>query len=301
MSRPQANLLLLLVALIWGTTFVAQQIVMKDIGPFVYTGIRFLLGALVVLPMAWREFDRLRGRGVAIGRRDLLLWGCLGVLLFGGAVLQQIGIAGTSVSNAGFFTALYMPMVPLLAWALHRQRPHSSLWPAIAGSLAGTFLLSGGELSALAEGDFWVLASTLFWAAHVLYVGRVAAQKGAPILVACAQFVTCGVLSLLWGGISEPFNAEGIASGLPAILYGGVLSVGVGFTLQVVAQRHTRAADAAVLLSAETVFAGVAGALFLDERLGAMQLTGCLLILASILAVQLLPLWQAGKRLPGGA
>lgn len=289
MSRTVANCLMLIAALIWGTTFVAQQLGMQNVGPLTYTGIRFLIGALVVMPLALREYGRLTARGVIINRRDFLAWAGLGGLLFGGAVLQQIGIASTTVTNAGFLTALYVPLVPFLAWVVHRQRPHLSVWPAVFGSFVGTFLLSGGRFDGLTIGDLWVIVSAFFWAAHVLWVGRVAAHKGAPILVAFTQFVVCGVLASAAALFSETISPDGLVAGLPTILYGGLLSVGVGFTLQVVAQRHTRAADAAILLSSETLFAAIAGALYLGERLDAMQITGCILIFACMLAVQVLP------------
>jgi drug/metabolite transporter (DMT)-like permease len=295
MTRTRANLLLLCVALIWGTTFVAQQLGMRTVGPFAYTGVRFLLGALVVAPLAWREYAQLQESGVRLGRRDLASWSGIGLLLTGGALLQQIGVVSTSVSNAGFFTALYVPMVPLFGWLLHRQSPHWSLWPAAAGSVAGAYLLGGGELSALHVGDLWIIASTLFWAGHVLYVGRVAAQKGAPLLLACTQFVVCGVLSLGLALATEAVSLTGLAAGLPTILYGGVLSVGIAFTLQVVAQRHSHATDAAILLSSEILFAALAGALYLGERLAAMQMAGGALIFASIMLVQLLPIRSASR------
>ena len=295
MTRLRANALLLIAALIWGTTFVAQQVVLDNIGPFLYTGLRFLLGALIVLPMAVREYVRLKDRAVVLDRRDATYWCALGSLLFCGIILQQIGIGATTVTNAGFLTALYVPLVPLLAWIIHRQMPHLSTWPAVAACLGGTWLLAGGELSEFSEGDLWVIASTVFWGLHVLYVGRIAAHKGTPILVAFSQFVVCGVLALTWGLLTEPLSQAALIAALPAILYGGVLSVGVGFTLQVVAQRHTGAADAAILLSSETLFAGIAGAMVLGERLSFMQLSGCALIFTSILAVQLLPLWLERK------
>ena len=296
MSRPQANLILILVALIWGSAFVAQNLGMKAIGPFAFTGLRFLLGALIVLPLAQREYRRLAQRGQAFNRREWL--GCigLGALLFFGAAFQQIGIVSTTVTNAGFFTALYVPLVPLLGWLLFRHLPHWVVWPASAGCVAGTWLLGGGELSALNTGDYWVLSSTIFWAAHVLFVGRVASEKGAPITVAMTQFVVCGVLSLLWVSIAEPLSFAQITAASWSILYAGILSVGVAFTLQVVAQRHTHAADASIILSAETLFAAVAGALFLNETLNPLQLGGCALILAGILAVQLVPLAESALK-----
>ncbi|MBK6744154.1 MAG: DMT family transporter [Hydrogenophilales bacterium] len=296
MSRTQANLLMLVAAVIWGTTFVAQQLGMRDVGPLTYTGVRFLMGALFVAPLAWHEYVRLKARGIRLERRDLAYWCGIGLLLTGGAVLQQIGIVSTTVSNAGFLTALYVPLVPILGWLLHRHLPHWSLWPAAAGSVAGTYLLGGGELSALSVGDLWIIASTFFWAGHVLYVGRVAAQKGAPILLACTQFVVCGVLSLGLALATETITLAGLSAGLPTILYGGLLSVGIAYTLQVVAQRHTHATDAAILLSSEILFAALAGMLYLGERLNSLQMAGGGLIFASILMVQLLPLWRPARR-----
>jgi len=283
---------MLVAAFIWGTTFVAQRLGMDNIGPYTYTGIRFLLGALCILPLAWREYALLRARGTRIEGGDILAWCGVGLLLTGGALLQQIGIVTTTASNAGLLTALYVPLVPLLAWALHRYRPHWTLWPSVAGSLGGTYLLGGG-LAGLNIGDLWVLASTLFWSGHVLYVGRVAAVKGAPILLALTQFLVCGALSTLVGLGVETTSAEGLQAAVPAILYGGVLSVAIAYTLQVVAQRHTHAGDAAILLSSETLFAALAGAAYLGERLSAPQMAGAALILTSILMVQLLPLRRA--------
>lgn len=289
MSRGFANVLLLVAALIWGTTFVAQQLGMAGVGPLMFTGVRFLLGALVILPLALREHVRLADRGIRLEGSDLLAACGLGVLLCLGVVMQQIGIAGTSVSNAGFLTALYVPLVPLLGWVIHRQIPHLSLWPAALGCFVGTFLLSGGTFTSLNTGDLWVIASTLFWAAHVLWVGRIAARKGTPILVAFTQFVVCGLLATGAGLALETTTLTGLQTALPTILYGGLLSVGIGFTLQVVAQRHTRPAEAAILLSSEVLFAALAGALYLGERLAPIQLAGGVLIFACIVGVQVLP------------
>jgi len=294
-NRTLANFQMLLAALIWGTTFVAQQLGMRSVGPLTYTGIRFLIGAAFILPLALREYGRLADRGVSLDRQDLLRWAGLGVLLFSGAVCQQIGMLNTTVTNAGFLTALYVPLVPMLAWLFHKNRPHLSIWPAVAGSLIGTFMLSGGRLEAFTSGDAWVLASAFFWAAHVLWVGRIAAEKGTPILVAFGQFVVCGTLASILALALEPINSTGIVAAMPTILYGGLLSVGVGFTLQVMAQRHTRPTDAAILLSSETLFAAIAGAVYLGERLNATQIAGGALIFASILAVQLLPPVMRGK------
>lgn len=301
MKRAHANGLLLVAALIWGTAFVAQQAGMRDVGPFVFTGSRFLFGAVIVAPLAFWELRRLGRRGVFMDLRDLLASAVLGGVLFLGAALQQIGIMSTTVSNAGFLTALYVPLVPIAGALLLRERSHWSVWPASVGCLAGTYLLGGGSLSALSAGDLWVIASALFWAAHVMLVGRVAARKGASVTVAMLQFVVVGVLGMAVGLAVEDVSVGALERALPSIAYAGILSVGVGFTLQVVAQRHTPAADAAILLSCETLFAALAGRLVLGETMTPAQMGGGGLIFACVLAVQILPLWRAQRRLAASA
>lgn len=289
MSRGAANALLLVVSLIWGTTFVAQQLGMADVGPLMYTGVRFMIGALVILPLALREYARLAERGIKPDAIDLLAASGLGLLLTIGVVCQQIGIVSTTVSNAGFLTALYAPLVPLLGWLVDGVPPARVLWPAAIGCFVGTFLLGGGTFSGFNDGDLWIIASTAFWAAHVLWVGRVASRKHNPVSVAFIQFVVCGLLSTGIGLTTETTTLTGLWNAMPAILYGGLLSVGIGYTLQVVAQRHTSPTEAAILLSAEILFAALAGALYLGERLTLTQLAGGLLIFLCIVGVQILP------------
>lgn len=293
MSRLNANLLLLAVALIWGSAFVAQIHGMAGVGPMTFTGIRFLLGCLVIAPLALREWPEVRGRGTPLRRNDVLAVAGLGVLLALGAAFQQIGLLTTTATNAGFLTALYVPLVPLLSWLWLKAAPHWSVWAASAGCVFGTYLLSGSQGLALSTGDTWIVASSVFWAAHVLFVGRVAERIGAPFLVAAGQFLVCGVLAFGWALASEPISWSGVREALWPLAYAGFLSVGIGFTGQVIAQRHTHGADAAIILSAETVFAAVFGALILGDRLNAAGLVGCALILVCILAVQLLPLFAA--------
>jgi drug/metabolite transporter (DMT)-like permease len=291
MTRAKADTILLLVALIWGSAFVAQNLGMKAVGPFTFTGARFLLGALIVLPLASREWSRLASEGVRFDRHDLLSWIGLGGLVFFGAAFQQIGMVTTSVTNASFFTSLYTALVPLFGWLLFKQAPHWSIWPAALACVVGTFLLGGGAFSMLSTGDFWVILSAVFWGGHVLMVGHVAMRKGAPLTVALAQFVVCGVLASVWAFHAETVTLAGLSGGLGAIMYAGVFSVGIAFTLQVVAQRHTRAADSAILLSSETLFGTLAGMIWLGESMNAIRLCGAALIFAAIMAVQLIPLW----------
>ncbi|NRF70472.1 DMT family transporter [Aquincola sp. S2] len=292
MSRLQSGGLLLLAALIWGSAFVGQALGMAGVGPLTFTGVRFVLGALVVLPLALREQQQLRRHGHRPGRRDFAWIVLLGLLLCIGVVLQQIGLVSTSVTNAGFLTALYVPLVPLLAWVLLRQGPHWSVWPASLGCLAGTWLMTGASIAGLSTGDLWVLASTLPWAFHVLLVGRVANRLRGAYTLACGQFAVCALLSGVLGLLTEPVSAEGLRTAAGAILYTGIVSVGIGFTLQVVGQRHAHPADAAIILSSETVFAAAFGALFMGDRLSASGFAGAGLILLCIVAIQVQPLLQ---------
>lgn len=292
MTRLQANVLLIAVALIWGSAFVAQAHGMDSIGPIAFTGLRYLLGALVVLPLAVWEWRR-RAPTTAQRPRWMPAVLGLGTLMALGAALQQIGIVSTTVTNAGFLTALYVPMVPLLSLLLLREAPHWSVWPASAACVVGAFLLSGAHDLSISTGDAWVIASAVPWALHVLFVGRVANALDAPFLVACAQFAVVGVLALVWALLFEPFTWAQVLSAAQPLLYTGLLSVGVAFTAQVVAQRHATAPDAAIILSSETLFAASFGAWLLHERLDSQGWLGCALILAALLAVQLLPLVHA--------
>jgi drug/metabolite transporter (DMT)-like permease len=300
LTRARSNLLLLLVALIWGSAFVAQAVAARHLGSLTFTGLRFALGAAIVAPLAWREWHMLRARRRQPRPRDLAHIAGLGTLLFLGAAMQQVGMVTTTVTNTGFLSALYIPLVPLLAWLASRQRPHWTTWLAAAGCVAGTWLLTGGgSLAAFRTGDWWVIASCLPWSVHVMLVGRAANRLHGAMLVACGQFIACSALALSLGLATEPLTRQGLEQSLWPIVYTGVLSVGLGFTLQVVAQRHTRPADSAIVLSSETVFTAAFGAVFMGDRMGAPGLAGCALILVCVLMVQLQPVvwrWFADAR-----
>ncbi len=300
LTRARSNVVLLFVALVWGSAFVAQALGNRSVGPLMFTGLRFGLGAAVVAPFAWREWRMLRARNRQPHPRDIAHIAGLGTLLFMGAAMQQVGMLTTSVTNTGFLTALYIPLVPVLGWLALRHVPHWTTWLAAAGCVVGSWLLTGGgPLSNFHAGDWWIIASSLPWAAHVMLVGRAANRLHGAMLVACGQFIACSVLALAIGLATEPVSAHGIVQAAGAIAYTGVLSVGLAFSLQVVALRHAHAADAAIVLSSETVFAAAAGAAFMGDRMGASGVAGCALILACVLLVQLQPIvwrWFADRR-----
>lgn len=296
MSRLSASLLLLLTAFIWGTGFVAQKLPFlpgetgESLGPLGFTGVRFLLGTLVVLPLALREARR---AARPLTRTELQGFALCGLALFAGAYLQQIGIIGTSVTNSGFLTSLYVALVPLVTLMLFGTPTHWVVWPAAAGCVAGTWLLGGGRLDEFTIGDAWVALSAIFWALQVTLVGTLAARTGRPLTLATVQFACCAAAALAVAAPLEPLNAGAVLAGGSALLYSGVLSVGVAFTLQVIGQRYTHPAAAAVIMSSEAVFAALAGALLLGERLGLLGVAGAALILVSLLSVELAPLlWR---------
>lgn len=285
----KADWLLLLTAVIWGSAFVAQRVGMDHVGPFTFNGVRFTLGALVLLPLVVRRKPLAppepgQDRGVPGG---ILLWGGIlaGVVLFTAAALQQVGLVYTTAGKAGFITGLYVIIVPLLGliWGF---RPGWGGWAGACMAVLGLYLLSVTEDFTLAPGDFLELLGAFFWAVHVLILGWLS-PKVRRVRLAFIQFSVCAFLSLATAGFLEPITAEGLRLAAVPILYGGLLSVGVAYTLQVVAQRHAPPVHAAVILSLEAVFAAVAGWILLGEVLDLRDIVGCGLMLAGMLTAQL--------------
>lgn len=273
----RAELLLLLAAGIWGFAFVAQRVGMQHVGPFLFNGVRFALGALTLIPFLGNSFP--------LSRHHLLSGTLAGLVLFLGASLQQLGITTTTAGKAGFITGLYVVMVPLFGLFLG-HRPPPGTWVGALTAAVGLYLLSISGRMEIAAGDALVLASAFFWAAHVLLIARLSAHLGWAIL-AFLQFAVCALLSLAVALLFEEFAAAALLAASGPILYGGVLSVGVAYTLQVIAQRHAPPAHAAILLSLETVFAALGGWLILDEVLSWRGIAGCGLMLAGMLLSQL--------------
>ncbi|WP_135081327.1 DMT family transporter [Terasakiella sp. SH-1] len=290
MSRLRANLLLLITAIIWGTAFVAQHTSMGVIGPYYFTALRFLLGGLVIVPLALREYQKRKESGVPLSQRHWLGMVLCGVFLFTASITQQVGIADTSVTNAGFLTGLYVPLVPLMLLIFWRKLPHWSIWPAAFGCLIGTYYLSGGNFSSFNNGDFWMMVSAIFWALQIITVGFVVRSSDTPIILACTQFLCCSVFATVGALGLETISWAAIQGAGFEIFYAGVMSIGIAFTLQAVAQRHTGQADAAIIMSGEVLFAAIAGALLLGERLTIEGYMGALIMFMSILSVEVLPL-----------
>ncbi len=293
MTRVQANLLLLLAGAMWGMGFVAQSTAMDAIGPFLFIGLRFAIACLSVLPFALWESRRSTASLTVLDKRNFVV---IGVLLFAGMAAQQVGLLTTTVTNSGFLTGLYVVMVPFLAVLLFRQWPHRIVWPAALSALAGIWLLSGAGKVSLQIGDWLTILCALFWALQVIMIGRSASHTGRPVTLSVTQFGVTALIALAIAVLIEPIDLAAIRIALPEILYAGVFSGGIAFTLQVIGQRYTTAPQAAIFLSTEAVFAALFGAIFLGERLPPLGLAGCGLIFAAILAVEIVPAIRSRRR-----
>jgi drug/metabolite transporter (DMT)-like permease len=290
--------LLLLTAAIWGFAFVAQRAGMEVVGPFAYTAVRFALGSLALLPLVITERRAARraaapAPGAPRPIHPVPAGLLAGAVLFGGAVLQQAGLVWTTAGKAGFVTGLYVVLVPLagLAWG---QRPGWSRWLGAGLAAAGLFLLSVTSAFTIERGDLLVLVGALFWTAHVHVVGWLS-PRTRVVALSCVQFAVCSLLSAVAWVLAEPVALQPLLDAAVPILYGGLVSVGIAYTLQVVAQRHAPPAHAAILLSLETVFAALGGWIILGERLAPRAIAGCVLMLAGMLCSQL-PLFVPQRR-----
>ncbi len=292
MTRLKADLLLLLCAFIWGTAFVAQKDLHAAAWPVLFVAARFLLSALLLAPLAW--FESRHAAAPPLRRGDLGLALLVGLCLCTGATLQQWALTGTTATNGGFLTAVYVAFVPFVVWAVAGTPPRPLVLLACAVAVLGAWLLAGGKNGGWSRGDLVLLASDLVWALHITLIARFLGRLNRPFLLCFIQYtVTALGAGALGMGVENAAWPDFRAS-LPAIAYAGVASGGIAYTLQIVAQRHAPAAEAALILSLESVFAALAGALVLHERLGTVPAIGCLLILAGAVMVDLAPAVRRG-------
>ncbi len=280
------DFLLLLTAAIWGFAFVAQRAGMEHVGPFTYTAVRFALGSLVLVPLvAARGRREAPATPVARAIRPVPAGLLAGAVLFGGAILQQAGLVSTTAGKAGFITGLYVVLVPLagLAWGERAGWPR---WVAAVLAAGGLYLLSVTGGLSVEPGDLLVLLGALCWTAHVLVLGWLAPRTD-PIALACVQFAVCSVIAGIVAVAAEPLSVREIRAAAVPIGYGGLVSVGIAYTLQVVAQRRAPASHAAILMSLESAFAALGGWLVLGERLGPRSVAGAALMFAGMIVSQL--------------
>jgi drug/metabolite transporter (DMT)-like permease len=278
--RLKSDFILLLVALIWGSAFAAQRVAADHLGPFLFNALRFFVAVIVLLPMARFRLNV---------ERRMLPWVALaGTALFAASALQQAGMLYTTAGNAGFITGLYVVLVPLAMVIFLRQPVSKWTWVAALIATLGALLLSTGGKLKLNPGDALELAGAGVWAVHVLLVGWLARRTDVLSFVILQDLVSA-VLNVVFSLFIDISTLPGLVSAAWAVLYTGIFSIGVGYALQGIGQRHAPPTDAALILSLEAVFAAVFGFLFLNERLLPIQLLGCILILAAIIQVQLRP------------
>lgn len=293
MTRLQASLVLLFVGALWGSGFPVQVIGMETVGPMVFLGLRFLIAALATWPLALREARRAPRPLSGHEWRMFLL---VGLVVFLGSAAQQVGLLFTSVTNSGFLTGLYVVMVPIFAVLMFQQWPHPIVWPAALLALAGIWLLSGGTFGALNLGDALTVLAAAFFAVQLILIARHAARSGRPIALSVLQSLVGGVLGLGAGLLLEEVSLAGLWDAAPELLYAGLISGALAFTLQAVGQAYVSAPVGALILASEAVFAAVAGAVMLGERVGALGFLGCALIFSAIVLVEGWPLLQARRR-----
>lgn len=277
--RLKADLTLVLVSIIWGSAFVAQRVAGQLGSVYLFNGARYLLAALVVLPVAVRV-----GRSVTPTYSQFIWVFIAGFLLFAASALQQAGMLYTSAGNAGFITSLYVVLVPIVLFLFWRERFHWMAVIAVVVAVAGAFLLSTGGRFEVQKGDALELVGALFWTFHVIVVGKYA-SRFESISFSVGQLAVCGILNLGVGFFVEPMMPFD-APLLFAIAYTAFFSLGLCYTLQIWAQKHTPPADAALILSLESVFAVLSGWLLLKEQLAAIQVLGCALIFVAVLLSQ---------------
>ncbi len=282
----KANFLLLVAAIVWGATFVVQRTAMDNLGPVSYSGLRFGLGALCLAPIAWARWKKpsLPVPGVSPW---FPVWGvlCAGLLMCFGINFQQVGLVQTTAGKAGFITGLYVIMVPIMG-LFFRMRPGTGLWLGAPLAVVGMYFLSVTESFTLSPGDGWVLLCAFVWAIHVLAVGYFSPRMDSYILGFGQAFV-CALLSLAYAFAAETITWEGIWASRWAILYGGIGSVTIGFTLQIIGQKDSPPAHAAIILQLEAVVAAFSGWLMLGETMSSRSVLGCGFMLAGMLVAQL--------------
>jgi drug/metabolite transporter (DMT)-like permease len=285
-ARPLAVLLLIITTMLWGFAFVAQKTAMDSLGPFSFSAIRYAIGAVAILPLVVWE---LRRHKVDVSRRDWALIVLIALSFFLGVYLQQAGLTMTTVTNAGFLTSLYVLFVPLLSLVLLFLKPHPIIWLGMPMALFGVFLLNGGRLDTFNLGDLLVVGSAVCWGYQVLMIGIVSKRTGLPVTISVVCFAATALLSTGGAIAFETPTLPAFLENWPEILYSAIFSTAIAFTLQAVAQQYVPPANAAIILSAEGLFAALGGALLLDERLTLVGYAGAALIFLAILVVELIP------------
>ena len=296
MSKSISLLSALACTFIWGTTFIAQDTGMDFIGPYLFNSVRFFVGFLVLLPF-FLLFEKKNLKKELINNQIFFFKYSLliGLFLFLGSALQQISLQYTDIANAAFFTIFYVPMVPIIVYFLFRDKIHWSNWPSVILCVVGGYLLTNFYDATIRKGDTLVVLGAIFWALHIIYVGKVIKNFNLPIFIGLIQTLTVSILSLVGAILFEEINIDGIFKQIYQILYAGILSGGFAFVLQIYAQKNINPTPAAIIFSLEGVIATIAAWLLLSQILNLNNIIGCIFIVLGVLISQIVPELKINK------
>ena len=291
MTKTVSLISALLCTFIWGTTFIAQDTGMDNIGPFTFNSVRFFVGFLAIVPLAFLfEVKKFKSEFKLDFKTFAALSFLIGLSLFLGSALQQVALLYTDVANAAFFTIFYVPMVPIIIFLFKKKSIHWSVWPSVVLCLIGGYLLTNFQDATVRLGDTLVVLGALFWSTHIIFTGIIVTKYNLPLTLGAIQTLLVALFSFVIGLIYEEFIVENILNEIDSILYAGILSGGFAFVLQIYAQKNITPAPAAIIFSLEGVFATIAAWFLLNQILGINNLLGCFFILCGVLLSQLLPL-----------
>ena len=294
MSKTLSLFSALFCTLIWGTTFIAQDTGMDKIGPLTFNGARFFIGFLFIIPFALVFEKKKIISQINVNKKlfyQLLFW--IGVFLFLGTYFQQTALLYTDVANAAFFTVFYVPMVPIILFVFYSKSIHWSIWPSVILCVAGVYLLSDFTNATVRLGDGLVILCAVFWSLHIIFIGKFIKNFNLPLFFGSLQALVVSLFSIFFAFFFETISFANILNESVSIIYAGVLSGGIAFTLQIYAQKNISPAPSAIIFSLEGVFATIAAWIILDQVLGINNLIGCAFILIGVIFSQLLPIYES--------
>jgi drug/metabolite transporter (DMT)-like permease len=294
MSKSMSLFSALFCTFIWGTTFIAQDTGMDKIGPLTFNAARFFVGFLSIMPIALLIEKKKISEEINNNKKlffKLLFW--IGLFLFLGTYLQQAALLYTDVANAAFFTIFYVPMVPIILFFIYSKSVHWSIWPSVIFCLFGVYLLSDFSDATIRLGDGLVILCALFWALHIIFIGNFIKNFNLPLFFGALQALVVSFFSFIFAIFFETITIINILNESISIIYAGVLSGGIAFTLQIYAQKNISPAPAAIIFSLEGVFATIAAWIILNQILGFVNIIGCVLILGGVLFSQILPMYDS--------
>ena len=294
MSKSMSLFSALFCTFIWGTTFIAQDTGMDKIGPLTFNATRFFVGFLSIIPFALLIEKNKISKEINNNKKlffKLLFW--IGLFLFLGTFFQQAALLYTDVANAAFFTVFYVPMVPIILFFIYSKSIHWSIWPSVLFCVFGVYLLSDFSDATIRLGDGLVILCALFWALHIIFIGIFAKSFNLPLFFGALQALVVSFFSFIFAIFFETITIANILNESISIIYAGVLSGGIAFTLQIYAQKNISPAPAGIIFSLEGVFATIAAWIILDQVLGINNLIGCAFILIGVIFSQLLPIYES--------